>query len=477
MDKDLSKYQEFLRSKVIQDNATGFKVNVENLNPMLFDWQKVLVKWALYKGRSALFEDCGLGKTVQQLEWAKWVCQKTKGQVLILAPLAVSLQTKREGRKFGIRVNVCKDQDDVRSGINISNYERLHKFDTSHFAGIVLDESGIIKNFAGKIRNQVIELFQNTQYKLCCTATPSPNDFTELGNTSEFLGVMTRAEMLSMFFINDTSNTGTWRLKGHVKDNKFWEWVCSWAVMIRKPSDIGFEDGKFILPPLEIHEHVVPYYGPNKGLLVREAKTLNDRRAARKESLTERVSIAVDLANQSEDHWLMWCNLNVESELLKKSIDKSVEVKGADTQEHKETSAIWFSENNKKDKKVLVSKPRIFGFGLNFQSCNNMAFVGLSDSYEQYYQAVRRCWRFGQERTVHAHIITEEREGAVVRNIKRKESDMMKMFDGMIKHMSELTKKELVHTSKTKTDYFPQIEMKLPTFIKNKRLKLKRRKK
>ncbi|KKM98779.1 hypothetical protein LCGC14_1154580 [marine sediment metagenome] len=474
MKKDLSKYQEFLKSKVIQDNATGFKVNVEDLNPMLFDWQKVLVKWALYKGKSALFEDCGLGKTVQQLEWAKWVCKKTKGSILILAPLAVSLQTKREGRKFGIRVNVCKDQKDVKPGINISNYERLHKFDTSSFTGIVLDESGIIKNFAGKIRNQVIELFQNTQYKLCCTATPSPNDFTELGNTAEFLGTMTRTEMLSMFFINDTKDTGTWRLKGHVKDNLFWEWVCSWAVMMRKPSDIGFEDRKFILPPLEIHEHVVPYYGPNKGLLVREAKTLNDRRAARKESLLERVSIAAELANKNEDHWLMWCNLNVESELLKKSIGESVEVKGADTQEHKEISMLDFSENKIK---CLVTKPRIGGFGMNWQNCNNMAFVGLSDSYEQYYQAVRRCWRFGQEKTVYAHIITEEREGAVVRNIKRKESDMMKMFDGMIKHMSELTKKELTHTSKTKTDYFPQIEMKLPTFIKAKKLKLKRRKK
>jgi len=214
-------YKSFLREKSVTFRPSGFDVAMSELNPMLYDWQKVLVRWALARGRAALFEDCGLGKTPQQLVWSQAVHEYTSGDILILAPLAVSAQTIREGRKFGIDVNLCRTGDDVKHGINITNYDRLHLFDPSIFTGIVLDESGILKNFAGKIRNQIIESFLDTPYKLCCTATPSPNDFTELGNTAEFLGVMTRPEMLSMFFINDTSDTGTWRMKGHVKDNIF----------------------------------------------------------------------------------------------------------------------------------------------------------------------------------------------------------------------------------------------------------------
>lgn len=471
----MNKYQHFLNTKKIQNKATGFKVETEKLNCMLFDWQKVLVKWSLYKGRSALFEDCGLGKTIQQLEWSKQIHNKTKKDILILAPLAVSLQTQREGEKFDITVNVCKDQSEVKPGINITNYERIHKFNTSHFIGIVLDESSILKNFAGKIRNQIIELFQTTPYKLCCTATPSPNDFTELGNTAEFLGVMTRPEMLSMFFINDTKldSTGKWRLKGHVKNNLFWEWLCSWSVMMRNPSDIGFTDNNFILNPLKIHKRIVLYHESTEGLFVKEAKTLEDRRKARKESLPERVLKAAKLVNQSDDTWIVWCNLNNESKLLKENIYQSVEVTGSDSQEHKEKSMLDFSENKIK---CLITKPKISGLGMNWQNCSNVIFVGLSDSFEQYYQAIRRCWRFGQKKTVNVYVITGEREGAVVRNIKRKETDMMLMFEVMANHMSRLTKKEILHTTNIKTDYFPNIEMKLPAFI-NKTKKLNRRKK
>jgi len=455
-------YKNFLQNKIIAHTPSGFEVNVNDLNPMLFDWQKIIVRWALYKGTSALFEDCGLGKTPQQLEWAWQIYKKTGKNILILAPLAVSLQTKREGEKFNIPVNVCKSQGDVKAGINITNYERLTAFDPFQFIGIVLDESSILKNFMGKYRNQIIASFLNTPYKLACTATPAPNDYTEIGNTSEFLGVMTRPEMLSMFFINDAGDTGKWRLKGHVKNNLFWEWLSSWAIMMRKPSDIGFEDGAFILPPLEIHEHVIPFRGLRGTLFVEPASTLSDRRRARTDCLTERVSVAAEMINKNGSKWIAWCNLNVESDLLKRTIKESVEVKGSDTPEHKESALLCFANG---EIKALVSKPRIAGFGMNFQNCHNMVFVGLSDSYEQFYQAVRRCWRFGQSEKVNAYIITGEKEGNVVENIKRKESDMMAMFNGMVGQMSRLMRDELTQFKKTKTDYYPKIEMKMPRFI------------
>lgn len=456
------KYNDFLQSKRYDHKASGFEVSITDLNKKLFDWQKVLVRWSLYKGKSAIFADCGLGKTPIQLEWAKHVYEKTKKNILILAPLAVSSQTKREGDKFGISVNVCKTNEDIEPGINITNYERLHYFNPDSFIGIVLDESSIIKNFSGTIRNQIIEAFLNTPYKLACTATPSPNDYVELGNHAEFLGVMTRAEMLSMFFINDAGDTGTWRLKGHVKNNIFWEWLSSWSVVMRKPSDIGFENGKFILPELKINEHIIPYTGKIDTLFVEPANTLQERREARKESLIDRVALTSSLINQNGSKWIAWCNLNEESVALKKMINNSVEVRGSDDPSYKEKALIDFANGKIK---CLVTKPRIAGFGMNFQICHNMAFVGLSDSYEQYYQAVRRCWRFGQEAVVNAHIITGEREGSVVANVKRKEKDMIKMFENMIQYMQKNMKEELTHFKQTKTDYNPTIEMRIPSWL------------
>jgi len=457
------KYAEFLKTKSISHKESGFRVELDELNPKLFDWQKVLVRWALYKGRSALFEDCGLGKTPQQLEWAQHIYKRTGGNILILAPLAVSAQTHREGIKFSIDVNICKNDEDVMPGINISNYERLHHFNPDNFVGIVLDESSILKNFSGKIRTEIIETFINTPYKLCCTATPSPNDYTELGNTAEFLGVMTRPEMLSMYFINDTGDTtANWRLKGHVKDNIFWEWLSSWSVMMQKPSDIGYDDNGFILPALNIQEHVVKYNGPKIGLFVEPASTLSERREARKVSLSERVNTTAVMVNESNEKWLIWCNLNAESEALKNAINDSVEVKGSDDPEHKASAMMDFADGKIK---CLISKPSIAGFGMNFQVCRNMAFVGLSDSYEQYYQAVRRCWRFGQNRKVNAHIVIGEREGAVVSNIKRKETDMQNMFSGMVGHMKTLIQSELTHQTRTTTQYLPNEKMALPRFL------------
>lgn len=289
----MSDYTSFLKQKQLADIPTGFSLDARRLNKALIDFQRDCVLWSLKRGRAALFEDCGLGKTIQQLEWASHVCKNTKKPVLILAPLSVSKQTKDEGKKFGIDVTVCETQLDCTKGINITNYEKIHKFDVSVFSGIVLDESSCLKSYTSKYRTLLIELFRKTPYRLCCTATPSPNDFMELGNHAEFLGIMSRSEMLSMFFINDTGDTGTWRLKKHAV-NDFWKWVCSWAVLIQKPSDLGYEDNNFVLPELRFFEHVIPSTMKKRGfgLVPDEAKTLSDRRQAKRDSLSERVQLA-----------------------------------------------------------------------------------------------------------------------------------------------------------------------------------------
>ena len=455
------KYNDFLKTKQIRFQNKGIEISIDGINNNLFEWQKKLVQWALFKGRSALFEDCGLGKTIQQLEWAKIICKKTGGNVLILAPLAVSLQTKREGKKFGINVNIAKDNDSIKPGINISNYEKMEKFDPSLFAGIVLDESSILKSFTGKTTMYLIDAFRETQYKLCCTATPAPNDFMELGNTAAFLGVMTRPEMLSMFFINDASNTGTWRLKGHVGKSKFWEWLSSWSMVVQKPSDIGYSNKDFNLPDLKIYKHILKYNGKKTTLFTEEAQTLSERREARKESLFDRLSETLKTINTEQ--WLIWCNLNVEGDMLKKAIPGSVEIKGADSLEHKEKSVINFGDGKIN---CLITKSKISGFGVNWQSCHNMIFFGLSDSFEAYYQTIRRCWRFGQKYSVNVHILIGEREKAVLRNIERKEKDSQTMFQAMTGYMQQNMIDELSGLNNSPTPYKPTINMKLPYFLK-----------
>lgn len=441
-------YAKFLETKKVIVKETGF--SVDDINPMLFDFQKDIVRWSLKKGKAAIFADCGLGKTPMQLEWGRHVCNHTGGNVLILAPLAISRQTVREGKKFGVGVTACRSQEDVKPGINITNYEMLRHFKPDEFDGIVLDESSILKAHDGKTRNTIIDSFRHTPYKLACTATPAPNDFMELGNHSEFLGVMNRMEMLAMFFVHDGGETSKWRLKGHAQE-KFWEWVASWAVLIRKPSDLGYDDGKFQLPELNIHQHTVKVNSkPLTTLFHVEALTLQERQQARKNSISDRVQMCADMVNNSKEPWLIWCNLNSESEALKKAINDAVEVKGSDSNEHKENSMIGFSEG---DIRVLVTKPSIAGYGMNWQHCSNMAFVGLSDSYEQYYQAVRRCWRFGQENPVQVHVITAETEGAVVTNIKRKEEDAAKMAEGMISQTQEITRKNIRGTHRDNAIY------------------------
>lgn len=444
-------YHEFLETKRHSENNYGF--DVDNINPMLYDFQTEIVRWALRKGRAAIFADCGLGKTPMQLEWAQKIVERENKPVLILAPLAVSLQTKREGKKFNIDVNVCRSQKDIINGINITNYEILEKFDPGCFVGIVLDESSILKNFTGKYRNQIIQSFNHTPYRLACTATPAPNDYMELGNHAEFLGILARSEMLSMFFINDTSNVGTWKLKWHSR-KIFWEWLCSWSVMFSKPSDIGFDDDGFILPRLNIIEKIIEYGKPLSGkLFVEAAETLSERRNARKETINIRCDFLADKINSSKEKWIVWCNLNAESKYLTKKIEKAVQITGSDSIEHKENSMIAFANG---DIDVLITKPKIAGFGMNWQICSNVAFAGFSDSYESYYQAVRRCWRFGQKKEVNVYIVVSKLETNVLENVKRKQIDSFNMRDEMVKNMSDISKVEIRHESKKESEYYEQ---------------------
>lgn len=433
--------------------SSGFDIDKSELNPMLYDFQKDIVRWALKKGKACIFADCGLGKTFVSLSWSHQVNKHTGGKILILAPLAVADQTKREADKFGYRAKVVSCQEECEDGINITNYEKLDKFVANEFVGVVLDESSILKSYSGKVRTAIIQNFHEVPYKLACTATPAPNDYMELGNHSEFCGVMTRAEMLSMFFVHDGGSTSKWRLKGHAQD-VFWQWLATFSVFVDNPRNIGYNVGGYDLPPLNITEIIVDGDEP-----ITETLSLTERRQARKDSLVARCTKASELVNNSDEQWLVWCDLNAESTKLHELINESVEVKGSDKDTHKSTSMLNFSNG---EIKCLVTKPSIGGFGLNWQQCHNMIFTGLSDSYEKYYQALRRCWRFGQEHPVNVYIIISAKEGCVKDNIERKQKDFVKMQTEMTELTKDITKKELKSTCRISTPYEPHITMELP---------------
>ncbi len=416
-------YQEFLKMKEKRCVTAGFELR--NAPPALFDYQRHIVAWACNRGKAAIFADCGLGKTIMQLAWASNI----PGDVLILAPLAVSDQTAAEGDRFGIAVNRCDDDADIKPGINITNYERLSKFNCSRFSGVVLDESSILKNYSGKIRNEIIDSFRRTPYKLACTATPAPNDFMELGNHCEFLDVASRTEMLAEYFVHDGGETQKWRLKGHAI-KPFWEWVGTWAMNIRKPSDIGFSDDGFVLPSLDIKEHIVRADYHQQGFLFpMVANTLAERKDARKLTIKQRAEKVAELIkDKPSDPWIVWCNLNAEADAITSLLPEAREIRGTLTADVKRELMNGFSSG---EIKILVTKPSIAGFGMNWQHCANVAFLGISDSYEEFYQAIRRCWRFGQKREVTAHIVISDTEGAVVANIKRKESQAATLANEM----------------------------------------------
>lgn len=455
-------YQQFLESKRRTHEDSGFDTDRRGFPSQMFEFQADATAWALKKGKSALFLHTGLGKSICQLTWSNEVFRHTGGDVLILAPLAVASQTVREGEKFGIVVNYCRSQNVVKPGINITNYEMLDKFDASHFVGICLDESSILKSQNnGAIKQKILESFWNTPYRLSCSATPSPNDYMELGNQAEFLGVMKSTEMLSTFFVHDGGDTSKWRVKGHAAKGPFWEWVASWAIMMKNPRDLGYDGDLFDLPPLNTVQHTVKIdHSRFQGRGV--ANTLTDRGAARRESLAERCAKAAELTNDSDETWLVWCDLNDESALLTKLIPGAVEVRGSDKPEYKEKTSMDFCDGKIR---VLVSKPSIFGAGLNYQHCHNMIFVGLSDSFESMFQAVRRCWRFGQTEQVNVHIIASEAEGAVVRNVKEKEKAFDEMLSGMIAATSDLCSENIRSTVRQSDEYNPQEKMVVPSWI------------
>jgi len=459
-------YDKFIEGKIRKAQSHGFDPLPMNGN--LFDWQKQVAGWAIKKGRAALFEECGLGKTLQQLEWADQVAKHCDGPVLILTPLAVAKQTESEARKFGYTAKVVADETEItESGIFITNYDKLDHFDSINFAGVVLDESSILKNFTGKTRRRLTERFADTRFRLCCTATPSPNDYTEFGQHADFLGVCSPAQMLATFFVNDTFNTGDWRLKKHA-ETAFWEWVSSWAACISKPSDIGFQDDGYELPALNLETIIVDVDevdGANEGEMFRVA-TLSATTMHKELRMTaqHRVDEVAKLVNPSDESWIVWCNTNLESSMLAKAIPGAIEVKGSDSAKFKEFAASWFCGNEMSEsemktlkmgfaknpsesrplgkkylpsidgipidddvrdvgigsKRVLISKSGIFGYGMNWQHCRNVAFVGLSYSFEDFYQALRRSYRFGQTREVNAYVIHATTEGPIMKTIKRK---------------------------------------------------------
>jgi hypothetical protein len=433
-------YQDFLASKRRVWQGDGHDVSM--LPSKLFPWQAAIGRWALRKGRAAIFADCGLGKSFMQLAWA----QALPCRVLILAPLCVAEQTVAEGRKLGVEVVYARTPADAPTAKHvITNYERLDAFDPAAFGGVVLDESSILKAFDGQTRTRLIETFAHTRYRLCCTATPSPNDISELANHAEFLGLMTRPEFLATWFIRVGTGHRTvthhgWRMKRHAVQ-PFYRWLASWAMALRTPSDIGYDDTGFRLPALRIQDRIVESgrvgdaLFPELGL-----HGLQGRLSARRGSLTDRVEAAADLVASHPGQWLLWCGLNPESEALAKTIPDAVEVKGADSYSEKVGAVQAFVRG---DIRVLVSKPKILGFGLNFQQCHQMAFVGMSDSYEAYYQCIRRCWRFGQTHPVDAWIVVSEAERLVVENVRRKELAASDLSRELMTHMVDFERAEV----------------------------------
>lgn len=459
-------YLDFLASKDLRAVNAGFDISVDKLNEKMFEWQKLLVKWSLKKGKCANFQECGLGKTIQQLCFADETRKYTGQPSIILAPLAVANQTKLQGEAFNIDVNICESAKDVsKYAVNITNYEKLHNFDCSVFGSVALDESSILKNNIGKIRTQLIDEFKFTPFRSCYSATPAPNDFMELGNHSEFLGVMSYFEMLATFFVHDGGDVSKWRLKGHAVD-KFWDWIASWACVVPNPSVLGFKTERYTLPPLNVEQVTVKSNMEDdigQLLLFPSAtQTLQQRSQARRDSIEDRVKKACEIANSTNEQVLVWCDYNSESELLKKNINGAVEVKGSDSDEHKIKAMLGFANG---DIRVLVSKPSICGYGMNWQNCHNEIFVGLSDSFEKYYQAIRRCWRFGQTDPVNAFLVVSEAEGAVKDNIERKQKQAAEFMNNLAERTKNILLADIQNTTRMSESYNPKERMEIPSWI------------
>ena len=405
----------------------------------LFPFQRDLTAWAVRKGRAAIFADCGLGKTFMQLAWAENVARKTSGRVLVLTPLAVSFQTVKEAQSLGVDVSHCRTNISASAPISVTNYERLHHFKPTDFSAVVCDESSILKNFNGATRQAITEFMSHVPYRLLCTATAAPNDYVELGTSSEALGYMAHRHMLSMFFTHDGSDTSKWRLKGHARSQRFWRYVCSWARALRNPSDMGYDDGAFRLPTLSVRNHVVDAGEPlDEFLFDMPAVGLKEQRADLRRTISERCEMAAALVNAHDKPAVSWCNLNAEGDMLTRLIPGAVQVAGSDKDERKEDVFRGFADGSIR---VLVTKPSIGGFGLNWQHCAHQTFFP-SHSYEQYYQCVRRCWRFGQKSPVTVDMITTPGQADVLENMTRKAEATSRMFDQLLALMGRELKIE-----------------------------------
>lgn len=434
----MSDYQTFIDEKTHSAGEHGFEP--EFIPEALFPFQTHIVEWATRKGRAAIFADCGLGKTFMQLAWAENVARQTNGRVLILTPLAVAFQTVKEGEKLGVEVTHRREGLQAGDRIVVTNYERLHHFDPNDFSGVVCDESSILKNFDGSTRQAITDFMRKRPYRLLCTATASPNDYTELGTSSEALGYLGNQDMLNRFFKREKTfvklfNAGGqgWEMRPHAKRD-FWRWVISWARAFRKPSDLGYDDNGFTLPPLNVESHVVKTSTPRPGFLFdMPAVGLDEQRKDLRHTLVERCEQAAELINEHSRPAIAWCNLNDEGKQLTKLIRGAVEVSGSDSEERKEEVFNGFISG---EVRVLVTKPSIGGFGLNLQHCAHQTFFP-SHSYEQYYQCVRRCWRFGQKSPVRVDMITTEGQNNVLANLQRKAENADKMFEQLVAHMRD----------------------------------------
>jgi len=425
-------YEQFLQQKQKTRSDSGFLIDQTDLNTNLFDFQKFIVSRALKAGRYAIFADCGMGKTIMQLEWARHVSEYTKKPVLILCPLAVSGQTIQEAKKFGIEVERYSCL--TGKGIYVSNYEQLDNIDTDQFAGIVLDESSILKSFEGKTRNAIIERFKDTPYKLACTATPSPNDPEELGNHSEFLGIMSRKEMLSMYFVHDGGDTSSWRIKGHAYD-LFWQWVSSWAIMLSKPDDIGFSATGYDLPELRYFEKQIKTDQRENGKLFNDVHvSATDFNKELRVTKVQRLDQVAEIVNSSNEPFLIWIRQDEEGDLLRELIPGAVEVRGSHSPEYKEKTLLGFAKG---EFRVLITKAKIAQFGMNFQNCNNQVFASLDFSFEGLYQSIRRSWRFGQKNAVNIYVITTDTMQNVIAAIEKKQNQFREMQTAMQKAINQ----------------------------------------
>lgn len=417
-------YADFLNAKQAAVQPLGRHVDLADVHPMLHDWQQEIVRWTAARGRAAIFADCGLGKTFMQLEWARL---SSDGHALIVAPLSVARQTQREAAKIGMDVRYVRsgDQVDGGRGVWVTNVEMVHQFDPDLFDAVVLDESSILKNVDGKTRRRLTDMFVDVPARLACTATPAPNDVAELTNHAEWLGLMPRNEMLSAYFIND-QDVG-WRLKGHAREPML-DWMATWAVALRRPSDIGWNDDGYDLPPLNVHDEVVTVDVESPGqIFPTDLGGVGGRAKVRRETLNARCARAAELI-AGDDQAIVWCALNDEADTVTRLVDGAVNVQGSWSPEQKAEAIESFQDGQVR---VLVTKPKVAGFGMNFQQCARMVFCGLGDSYEQYYQAVRRCWRYGQTRPVDAHVVVSDLERQIVDNVNRKARESGWLTDGL----------------------------------------------